>query len=246
MPVPFANGADKNVASLVISADMQLEYADALLDKKDYETAVVEFKRFNYFFPTDARIYISRYKIGVCLYQMGQFYDAAKIFNEVIARDKDDAMTVEAVFYQADAFVNLKNPGYAQVSLQNYLKLTTDQKIKDKIHYRLAKIHLMAAKNNEPDALKTAQTHLEKISEKNADEFEKHSLLRQVGKAQNAPQKSPELAGVLSIVPGGGYLYCGRHKDAFVSFFLNTAMMFAVYQAFENDNEALGVVIAFV
>ena len=41
-------------------------------------------------------------------------------------------------------------------------------------------------------------------------------------------------AGILSIIPGTGHLYCGRYKDATLAFILNTAMIYAACEAFDN------------
>jgi TM2 domain-containing membrane protein YozV len=57
--------------------------------------------------------------------------------------------------------------------------------------------------------------------------------------------KDPTVAGVLAIVPGAGHLYCERPRDALISFLLNGALIYAAYEAFDEDLEVLGAVIAF-
>ncbi len=44
---------------------------------------------------------------------------------------------------------------------------------------------------------------------------------------------------------GAGHLYCERKRDAFVSFLLNGAMIYAAYEAFDHDHDALGGIITF-
>jgi hypothetical protein len=71
--------------------------------------------------------------------------------------------------------------------------------------------------------------------------------LRQSLTAHDAiPTKSPALAGTLSIVPGGGQLYCNRYRDALTAFTFNAGLILASWEAFDNDLPALGGVIAFV
>jgi hypothetical protein len=60
------------------------------------------------------------------------------------------------------------------------------------------------------------------------------------------PTKSPRLAGFLSVLPGAGFAYCGRYRDALAAFLLNAGLILAACESFDNDNEALGAVIAFV
>jgi len=58
-------------------------------------------------------------------------------------------------------------------------------------------------------------------------------------------RKNPTTAGLLSIIPGAGHLYCERKRDAFISFFLNGAMIYAAYEAFDHDLDVLGGIITF-
>jgi len=62
----------------------------------------------------------------------------------------------------------------------------------------------------------------------------------------NIRRKSPGVAGALAVLPGGGYLYCNRPRDALISFLLNGGLIYAAYEAFDNDMPALGGVISFV
>jgi len=60
-------------------------------------------------------------------------------------------------------------------------------------------------------------------------------------------EKSEESKGVagLAIIPGAGHLYCERYKDAAIAFILNSAMIYAAYEAFDNNLDALGGIITF-
>jgi putative component of membrane protein insertase Oxa1/YidC/SpoIIIJ protein YidD len=60
-------------------------------------------------------------------------------------------------------------------------------------------------------------------------------------KGMQLKEKSPALAGVLSIVPGVGYAYTRHPQTAVSSFILNAALAFATYSGFHNDNIGLGV-----
>ncbi|MBA3011121.1 MAG: tetratricopeptide repeat protein [Proteobacteria bacterium] len=231
---------------MVITPDMQFSYADSLYTAKDHETARVEFKRFVHFFPTDERLQEAEFKIAMCLYLQQHYHDAAKAFNQIILQQKETPFTQESYFLQARAFMEMGNTGYAQVVLQNFLKLTEDVDTKDKIYQELARIHISTSANLDTNTLETAQNYLSLISPGNAEHFgvdRQHKTLEQ---AQTAPQKNPVLSGIFSIIPGGGFLYCGRYKDALVSFCLNAGLMVAAYEAFDNDNTALGGVITFV
>lgn len=232
--------------SLVITHDMQYEYACLLFDEKDYETAIVEFKRFVHFFPQSFQKEAAEFKIGQCLFYTKKYHDAARIFNQIILAEKDPDLVRQSVFLQSRAFIHQNNPGYAQLVLHNYLKLTEDTAIKDQIYFNLAMIQISEARKGKPESLDQALGYLEKISPDNAASYAADNRIALVHKAKQGHKKNPTLAGVLSVIPGGGLAYCGRYKDAAVTFLLNVGLMVATWQAWENDNEALAGVIGFV
>ena len=67
--------------------------------------------------------------------------------------------------------------------------------------------------------------------------------MRQIlAEASKSKRKDPVLAGILAaIVPGAGHLYCERPKDATLAFLFTGAFAWATAEAFEEDNEELGV-----
>ena len=231
---------------LVITSGMQYEYAQKLFNEKDYETSMVEYKRFIHFFPEDEHRDQVEFNIGVCLFNLKKFHDAARAFNKIIINGKENNITKEAFFFQSKAFMSLGNTGYAQIVLQNYLKLVDDRETKDRIYFNLAKIHLTDARNGRPDSLILAREYLSKMSNSGGDRYNTDHYLALIIKAQNAPKKNPTAAGLFAIIPGGGFLYCERYHDALVTFLLNAGLMFAAYEAYDHDNKALAGVIGFV
>ncbi|MCD4718478.1 MAG: hypothetical protein K8S13_01265 [Desulfobacula sp.] len=231
---------------LIITSGMQYEYAQKLFNEKDYETAMVEFKRLIHFFPDYEHKDQVEFNIGICLFNLKKYHDAARVFNEIIINGKENDFTKEACFFQSRAFMNLGNNGYAQIVLQNYLKLVEDRETKDRIYFNLAKIHLTEARNGEPDSLILAREYLSKISRSGANQYNSDQYLDLIIKVEDAPKKNPGAAGLFAIIPGGGFLYCERYHDALVTFLLNAGLIFAAYEAYDHDNKALAGVIGFV
>lgn len=232
---------------LTITADMQFSYADERYGALDFTAAEVEFKRFIHFFPGDDRIREAEFKTGMSLLKLGRYREAAKRFDAIIRQGGEDPIVVESYFMQSQAFLEMGNTGYAQIVLRNFLKLTRDVDIRDRIHDRLALIQVRASTAlGEDGRLDQAGASLERISPANTERLKTREKQAAVAAARTARQKDPVLAGALAVVPGGGFLYTERYKDAFVTFCLNAGLMFAAYEAFDSGNEALGGVIAFV
>ena len=242
--LPYNGSASEK--QLVLTSDMQYGYAEKLFSEKDYETAMVEFKRFNHFFPGNPQNDQARFKIGVCLFNLKKFHEAARIFNEIIINNKENDITKESSFFQSKVFMNMGNTGYAQIVLQNYLKLVKDRETKDRIHFNLAQIHLEDARNGRSASLALARDNLSEISGLGSHKYNTDQYLSLILEAELAPRKNPALAGLFAIIPGGGFLYCGRYHDALITFLLNTGLMGATYKAYDKDNVALAAVIGFV
>lgn len=231
---------------VVITPDKQFSYASKLFQDHDYDTAQIEFKRFIHFFPDNPLVNEAIFKTGMALFHLNRFLDAARQFNVLTKQNIQNHFTQEAFFMQSRAFVSLGNMGYAQVVLQNFLMMNDDPDIRDRIHLELAQIHIHASRSPGTDELDQAQTHLKKISAANARNFQAHEQIETIQTVQSAPEKNPILAGLFALIPGGGFLYCERFKDAAVAFALNTGLILGAYKAFEDGNPALGGVISFV
>ena len=233
-------------SGLVISADMQFGYADTLFAKKDFRNAEVEFKRFVHFFPEDPQTDRAEFLIGMALFYQERFHEAARQFNQIIVKDPDikAVETREAYFMQSRAFIQMNNPGYARVVLENFLLLNGDPAVRDRIHLDLARLHIHISGQPGIDELPAALAALENISPGSSLETEKTDLAARVRAARSVPEKNPALAGLFAVIPGGGFLYTGRFHDAAAAFVLNTALGLAAWKAFDQDNPALGGVIA--
>lgn len=231
---------------IIITSDMQIDYADSLFKEKDYAAAQVEYKRFIHFFPGSSRLAEARFNIAVCLFEQKKYMEAARGFNEIILETPEGSYAGEAYFYQARSFLNLGNTGYAEIVLQNYLKLADDLKTKDRIYAELARLHLAQAREFKPNSLALAKGYLSRISPSGTHAYEAENTINLIQAAEKAPRKNPWAAGFFSILPGGGFLYCERYQDALVTFLLNAGLMLAAYEAYDNDNTALSGVIGFV
>ena len=89
-----------------------------------------------------------------------------------------------------------------------------------------------------------AKVHFNKISPENREKYRLEQFLSELDNKEQLKYKDPTAAGLLAIVPGAGHLYCERHRDALVSFLVNGALIFAAYEAFDHDQNALGGIVA--
>ncbi len=233
--------------AVVLTADRQYTYARACFNEADYRTAVVEFKRFIRFFPGDPRIGEARLALGRAYFHLKEYRRAVKTFDRLISSDAASSdVRADAHVMKSRAFLMSGRTGEAGATLQNLLTVAGEAEIRDKAYTQLAVVYLRKAAENHPGALDAALRCIRQISPAGITPEKRREIENRIRRAKTSPRKNPVVAGIASIVPGGGYLYCGRYKDGLVSFLFNTALMVAAYTAFDDGNTALGGVITFV
>lgn len=244
--IPFsqsvsASDPDPDIkSSIIINPDKQFDFAETYFSKKEYLLAVGEYKRFIYFFPEDERVERAMYRIGMSYYLGRQFKKAVDSFNAVIDRYVDTDLSIKSYFMISEAHVKQNALGLAIISLNNLITLTHNQEVMDESYYRLGWIYLESA------SWEKARFYFSKISDENKTKYKLERLTTELNREKSIPKKDPGLAGFLSILPGAGYLYCERYQDALIAFLLNGGLILAAYESFDDNNNALGGVIAFV
>ena len=225
---------------MVIDADKQLEFAQHLFSSQKFSRAIAEFQRFIYFFPQDDRVELAMYRIGTAYFNSRRFTEAVNSFQTLIDRFGETDLGIKSYLMISESHMQLNASGQAIINLQNLITVTADENIKDEAYYRIGWIYLEAAN------WEKARYYFSNISAQNRHKYKLQRLSADLDQQRLIPQKNPDLAGFLSIIPGGGFLYCERYQDALIAFLLNGALMFAAYESFEDDNNALGGVLAFV
>ncbi len=226
--------------SLVLNPDKQFNYAQDLFSAKDYLTAVNEYKRFIYFFPKDVRVELAMYQIGLSYLLGRHFNEAVNSFKKLTDQYFETEYAIKSYFKISEAYITLKAFDLALINLNNLITITKDENIRDEAYYRIGWIYIETA------SWDNARHYFEKINHRNRKKFRLERLADELDKETLIPQKNPKLAGLLSIIPGGGYLYCERYHDALIAFLLNGGLIFAAYESFDEGHDALGGVLTFV
>jgi len=225
---------------VVLDADRQYQYAESCFSRGDYETAEVEYNRFIYFFPEDDRLDNAMFSIGMVYYRRAHFQQAITAFSGVIEKFQNTPLAGKSAFMISDCYLHLNDTGNAMVTLQNIIAETDDPDRLDEAYYAIGWIYL------EHGEFDQSKSFFQKISLKNQAKYAVNSLSAEMENRLSIPYKNPKVAGFLSIVPGAGFLYCGRYEDALVAFLLNGGLILASYKSFDQGNAALGAVIGAV
>lgn len=225
---------------LIIDADGQFRYAQSRLDAGAHDEAVYEFNRFIHFFPSDERIPMARYGIGTAHFDAGRYQAAAVIFNALTADQIDSLLADKAFLMLSRCHARQGMTELALLDLHNLITLSTHADMIDRARYERGWLHVDRGRWN------LADESFSHITPDNQDYFQVTDLKQALARSDAIATKRPGVAGLLSIIPGGGQLYCGRYQDALTAFVINAGLIWAAWEAFDNDLYALGGVISFV
>ena len=225
---------------LTIDADRQFKFAEKSFSDADYPLAIDEYKRFIHFFPLDDRVELAMYHIGLSYFGDKRFKAAIAAFSSVIDKYEDTALAIQSYFRISESREKLLEFGPAITQLQNLITLTDDVNVRDEAYYRTGWIYV------ETGTWEKTRLSFNKISEQNRNKYMLKRLSAELDEAVSIQKKESVLAGILSIIPGAGYLYCERYRDALIAFLLNGGLIYAAYESFDEDLYALGGIISFV
>lgn len=226
--------------SIALTPEMQFDFAEFLFNNKDYTAAKVEFQKFIFVFPQDFRVEIAGFKIGMSLFYQKEYENALDQFRKMLERYGPSEMGINCGLLISKCYLALNDVDSAIRTLNALIEQTDVPEFHRQIYYQMAWIYV------DSGDFKNASLTFEKIKLSGSSEYPIESITGAINDPQNIPSKSPVLAGVLSIVPGGGYAYCGRYSDALMSLVVNSACAAAAYESFDQDLEVLGGIIAAV
>ncbi|MCF8025637.1 MAG: tetratricopeptide repeat protein [Desulfobacteraceae bacterium] len=216
------------------SAEAVYEFASKNYETGDYLAAAIEFKRFVHFFPEHHRAAEAGYKAGMSYFRIPRYGDAINAFKRVTEQfDKSD-FVVQALFMVSRCHVKLNNIKEAIHTLDIIASQAEDHNDRDRAFYNIGRLSLGSGE------ISRAKAAFNKMAPENREKFQIDGILKDLADPDSIPSKSPVLAGLFSIIPGGGYLYCGRYREAATAFFLTSGLAVASWEAFDKDLHAIG------
>ena len=223
---------------IALDPERQFQFAEHYFQKAEYYRAIGEYERFIYFFPDSDKVELARYRIGLSFLKGERYQEAIQAFDALIEEYQNTGYALKSYIRASEAYVLLKSYDMALTGLRNLITVAPDQEVRDEAYYKEGWVYL------EMGMWEKARGCFEKISPQNRERYNLEQLSIELKKKTPIKRKNPTTAGLLAIIPGAGHLYCERKRDAFVSFLLNGVMIYAAYEAFDNDLDALGGIIA--
>lgn len=251
-PQRSVHADDLQTRPLQLDPDRQYAFAQSLYDSQRFTRAAAEFERFVFLFPGDSRVSDARFNVANAYFTAGQYQEAIAACNSAIEKatgtqnsDRDPDLdtgrdTGRVYLLLSRCQIKSNNVDQALITLHNLLFTTQEPGIRDDARYLGAWIFIETAQWPQ------ARVWLQAISPQNRDRYSIGMLTSALASTDTIPRKNPRLAGLLSVLPGGGQLYTGRYQDALISFLLNTLTFWAAYEAFDEDQPVLGGLLGMV
>ena len=232
--LPAASGA------MTIDAEQQYRFAEALFDSHQYRRAAEEYQRFAFFFPDDPRQRRSSFMAGQAFLLAKDPETALNLFNRLSDHMPLDSVAIESYFMMVECHLQLHAVTQAVMDLNNLIILSDDRSVRNRAYNRLGWLYI------DQTDWAAAQTAFARISADQRSRYRVDDLERDLNDSSRLPARSPALAGALSIIPGGGQLYCNRYEDALIAFAVNTGLIWAAHDAFDKEQYGLGGLLSFV
>lgn len=222
--------------------DKLFGFAGHLFETGEYDAAITEYLRFIHLYPGDGRTGEAMFQAGMAHFRQGRHGRATTLFERVVREEETMSdVAVEAAFMAAESDRRRNDHSSALSRLNTLASRDFEAAIRDRALYAIGWILLERRDHS------SAGRAFSAISEEGAQRYRAREITgRLETEPGELPVKHPAAAAVLSIVPGGGYLYTGRYRDAGISFVLVSAGAGASWESFDNGLNVLGAVLAIV
>ena len=227
-------------AQITLQSDEQFRFAEQAMEKGDYLRAVFEFERFLRFFPEDKNVPRARLLIARCYLKAKDYESARKTLHETLGVYQGTLPGGKALFLMGESYYEQGLYEEAARYFKGVLGAYDDPELRNRATYRLGWIQMQTGQWQEAsESFKTIGAGSPLFL--NAQDLSFKSL-----GGEQLPYKDPTTAGILSVVPGLGHVYCERYKDGLVAFLLNGLFIWAAIESIQQDQEVLGAILGFI
>lgn len=218
-----------------------LEFAHYLFSQQEYFRAVGEYQRFLFLYPDHFQAPNAALRIAQC-YERGKRWQQALEAVDVFLREyPQSSLRWEGRFLKAAV---LNKSGKGEEARGEYGAIIEDRPGKPLVAEAWYLIGLSYAKDGR---WLEADQALSQVGSEDFLHGEAVEVRQIVAEESEAKRKDPVLSGFLAaILPGSGHLYCKRPRDAALAFVFTGGFAWATYEAFNQDNDGLGVVLALI
>lgn len=192
-----------------------LDFADSLFREEDYLSAVHEYRRYLFLFPTEDDSDFVQFRLAACYQNAGRLASAIQAYQLLIDTYPNSALMQRARSNIAQCQLLDGKKEVAIRSLQQFLSEYPKSDLAPRAQFMIATVQMedkdweKASKTWEQISVKYPNTRFAEASDR---------LTRMVRSSKLMPKRSPTFSGLLSaVIPGLGQAYSGRFLDGLQS-----------------------------
>ncbi len=216
------------------------KFANVLFESQEFYRAITEYRRFIEYFPDDHRINNAYARIAESYFYGERYMEAISWSRKMLEAITQPEFLVRARILAGDSYFKLGNYRSAIKNYSAVLELGAS----DKHYFDLSHMKLGLCLLYEED-WEDASAEFTKVNA-NSSYFEKAQLFsKNALQGRNLKRKSRSLAGLLSVIPGLGYVYTGNYQTGIASLIVNGLLIWGTHNSFRKGNKGVGFVLGF-
>ena len=219
------------------TSDDVLPFINHLINKEEYQSAMIEIERKLFFDKqcSNPNFYVNKL---VCYRGLGDYEKG--IFEYEVEFPKF-IKNVDAVNMQVALLYYLTSNNQSSLNvLDRVLTKGVTTESQKKAHILKAIIYLKEGN------IQAGESMFREVSSWGVNKELYESNLNILRNIKEQKKKSPSLARILSIIPGGGYLYTNHKGSALTAFVINSLLGYATYTSVKSKNYGVAGVCGFL
>ena len=219
------------------TSDDVLPFINHLINKEEYQSAMIEIEKKIFFDKQclNPTFYVNKL---VCYRGLG---DYEKGIFEYEVEFPNFTKNVDAVNVQVALLYYLTSNNQSALRvLERVLAKGVTTESQEKAHILKAIINLKEGNIQEGDSM------FHEVSSWGVNKELYESNLNILRNMKEQKKKSPSLARIFSIIPGGGYLYTNHKGSALTAFVINSLLGYATYTSVKSKNYGVAGVCGFL
>ncbi len=216
------------------------KFANVLFESQEFYRAITEYRRFIEYFPDDYRINNAYDRIAESYFYGERYREAISWSQKMIQATIQPEFLVRARILAGNSYLKLGNYRSAMKNYSAVLELgEIDRHYLDLSHMKLGLCLLYE------EDWEDASAEFTKVNAKSSY-FEKAQLFsKKALQGGSLKRKNRSLAGLLSVIPGLGYVYTGKYQTGIASFVVNSLLIWGTCESFSKGNKGIGFVLGF-
>jgi tetratricopeptide (TPR) repeat protein len=176
----------------------------------------------------------AQFNIGLSLFYQKKYEAALDHFSRVVEKFGYTTTGIRSTLFMSRCHAGLNDIDSATKTLHTLIEKTDNEDYRNEIYYQLGWMYA------ESGDFQNAYVFFTKIPLTHPSRYPVESVVEAMNEYKTLSFRHPAFAGVFSIIPGGGYLYCNRYQDALVSFLVIGVCAAAACESFDADLPILG------